>query len=301
MIKEIKGAGIVYGEPLGRHTSLGIGGKAEIFARPESEEALSALLASGLQLPVCFLGGGTNLLLPDGDIKALFISTAALKGIEVLAEGSRPVLSVRAGEPLKSVLAFCMKRGFGGLEPLAGIPGSFGGAVAGNAGAHGAQMKDFIRRVHVMDARGGITAVTNERMGFRYRGSCLLDDGVFTKGGGLVIKAEVMLGEGDPAEIKKMMLENFELKKKTQPLSERSAGCVFKNPPGYSAGKLIDEAGLKGARVGGIEVSAVHANFFINKGDGRADDFLKLMDKVAREVKERTGVLLEPEIRIFNF
>ncbi|MDA8387298.1 MAG: UDP-N-acetylmuramate dehydrogenase [Nitrospiraceae bacterium] len=314
LIKELRleGTEIRLREPLKGHTSLGIGGRAEVYARPGDTGALARLLAFDWQMPVCFLGGGTNLLVRDGEIRALFISTAGLRGIEVLERGEKgagAVISVRAGEPLKSVLAFCMKNGFSGLEPLAGIPGSLGGAVAGNAGAHGLEIGDVIRRVHVMGEKGGTMALTGEQMGFVYRGAAALagPSGGPSKGpsrgrgaSGLVIKAELALDRTDPAEIRALMLRNFGMKKKTQPLGARSAGCVFKNPGGRSAGSLIDEAGLKGMRAGDIEVSGLHANFFINRGEGSADDFLRLMDRVADEVEKRFGVRLAPEIRIFR-
>ncbi len=305
----IKGAaGISFWEPLNRHTSLGIGGRAEVYARPADAGALSALLAAALAgdrpLPVFFLGGGTNLLVTDEQIRALVISTAGLRGTEIMPEGgSTSVISVYAGEPLKKVLAFCMEKGLRGLESLAGIPGSLGGAVAGNAGANGIEIKDVIRRVHVMDEKGVTRELTPKQMDFRYRGSAVLDGSggpAVAHRGGLIVKAELALEEGDPAEIKNLMKRNFEMKKKTQPLQARSAGCVFRNPAGHSAGRLIDEAGLKGARIGDIEVSPLHANFFINRGEGKAGDFLKLMDRVADEVKKRFGLILEPEIRILQ-
>ncbi len=299
LIKELELKGVNFGEPLERHTSLGIGGRAEVYARPADAAALAALLSGDWRMPVYFLGGGTNLLITDEDIGGLFISTAGLTGIEILEGGSAPAVSVGAGEPLKRVLAFCMKNGFSGLEPLAGIPGSLGGAVAGNAGAHGLEIKDVIRRVHVMDKKGGLRELTPEQMDFRYRGSLILDNsGGPDDAGGIIVKAELVLREGDPEEIREIMKRNFEMKKKTQPLCARSAGCVFRNPAGHSAGRLIDEAGLKGMRVGDIEVSPVHANFFVNRGDGRARDFLELMDRVADRVKKLFGLQLEPEIRM---
>ena len=298
----LKAAEMRFGEPLGRHTSLGIGGRAEVYARPGTARDLARILAFDWQMPVYFLGGGTNILIMDEDIKALFISTGGLKGIEVKKlsrDEFLPILSVRAGESLKGVLAFCMKNGLSGLEPLTGIPGSVGGAVAGNAGAHGLEIGDVIRLVRVMGEKGGIKEMSGEEMGFFYRGSALLAKGTVSPDG-LIIGAELALKPGSPMEIRALMARNFNIKKKTQPLQARSAGCVFKNPEGRAAGSLIEEAGFKGARVGGVEVSVVHANFFINRGDGSAEDFLRLMDKVSDGVEKRFGIRLEPEIRILD-
>ncbi len=294
LYKEIKGAEVMFGEPLAGHTSLNIGGRAEIFARPVDAESLSRLLGCAAGLPVILMGGGTNLLVADGDIKALVISTGDMRGIEICGgrEDGGAIISVAAGEPLKKVLAFCLQNGLSGLEPLAGIPGSIGGAVAGNAGAHGLQIGALVRSALVVDLSASATVkkVSNEDLGFRYRGSSAR---------GLITNVEIALKKGEPQEIKKLMVRNFELKKKTQPLAARSAGCVFKNPEGFSAGRLIDAAGFKGARVGDIEVSRMHANFFINKGKGTAADFTGLMGKVRDGVFKRSGVSLEPEIRMY--
>ena len=315
--KAIKGLGlgeteVRFGEPLLKHTSLGIGGRADVFARPASTGDLARILAFDWQMPVFFLGGGTNLLVRDGNIRALFISTGGLKGMEAPGRENEngADITVRAGESLKGLLAFCMKNGFSGLEPLAGIPGSIGGAIAGNAGARGFSIGEVVRRVRVMGEKGEVREIRGEQMGFEYRGSALLSGGPCPGGpcprAGLVMEAQLALQRENPAEIRAHMLSNFEMKKKTQPLSARSAGCVFKNPGGGrsagrpSAGRLIEEAGLKGMRIGGIEVSRVHANFFINLGEGRADDFLRLMETVADEVEKRFDIRLEPEIRILG-
>ena len=290
-----KDASVTIGEPMANHTSLRIGGRAEIFARPVNADALSRLLECASGIPVFFVGGGTNLLITDEDIKALVISTVDMRGIELReTQGNGAVLSVSAGEPLRKILAFCMNNGLSGLEPLAGIPGTIGGAVAGNAGAHGLQIGDLVSRALIADSAGKVKTVVKEDMGFKYRRSSV---------SGLILQVDLALEKGKkPEEIKELMQRNFEMKKKTQPLAARSAGCVFKNPEGQknSAGRLIDAAGLKGRRVGDIEVSGMHANFFINTGKGSAADFLELMDKVRDEVKKRSGVVLEPEIRVIS-
>ncbi|MDA8168093.1 MAG: UDP-N-acetylmuramate dehydrogenase [Nitrospiraceae bacterium] len=289
------GAKVRYGEPLKAHTSLGIGGAAEIFAEPSDAGQLEGLLRLSAGMPVYIMGGGTNLLVADGPLEMLVISTSGLRGIEKIDEdGGGVVLGVWAGEPLKGLLSFCQRNGFSGLEGLAGIPGSVGGAVKGNAGAHGTEMKDIVEKVAVARRDGTLEARSAEAMGFKYRGSGLSESE-------MVLRAEIRLKKDGPEEIRKRMNEHFGMKKKSQPLSARSAGCVFKNPEGFPpAGKLIDEAGLKGASRGGIEVSGIHANFFVNRGNGTASDFFALMDMVAAEVRKRSGAVLDPEIRILK-
>lgn len=285
---------IRFDEPMRAHTYLGIGGNAAVYAKPQDLDLLKELLAFAKDegLPVHYIGGGTNLLINDGPLKCMFISLAGMRGIDVVKEIDEEVyVKAWAGESLKGFLAYCHKGGFTGMEPLAGIPGSVGGAVKGNAGSFGREVKDLLASAEVLDATGELKTLGPDEMGFSYRGSGLAE-------GDLVLSAEFLLTRDEPGRIKREMEEYFQRKKNSQPLGARSAGCVFKNPEGTSAGKLLDDAGLKGAREGGIEVSTVHANFFVNAGGGTATDFLRLMDRAINEVLNRTGIVLEPEIRI---
>ena len=289
-------AQVLTDEPMRRHTSLGIGGPAAMFAAPQDEQALRELLAYAggeAGMPVYFIGGGTNLLVSDAPVRAFVISSVGFQGLSVLDEGRQEAtVEAGAGVSLSSLLTFCMRKGFAGLEGLRGIPGSVGGAVCGNAGAFGRRMEDSVRTVTVMTGAGAVKRVIKDRIGFAYRGTGLPE-------GDFIISARLAFTRDDPGRIKKRMDEFFREKKNTQPLMGRSAGCVFKNPEGGlpPAGKLIEDAGLKGARRGDIEVSAIHANFFLNRGRGTASDFLALMDMVREKVFENTGVLLVPEIR----
>jgi UDP-N-acetylmuramate dehydrogenase len=288
------GAGIRFGEPMARHTWLRIGGPAEAFVTPRDVESLGRLVRAARKagVPVLAVGGGSNLLVMDGGIEGLTVSMAALDSMEVSEEAPDGVLiAAGAGLPLQRLLEFARERGLSGLEGLAGIPGQVGGATAGNAGAFGFELKDVVSGAMLMDQEGRLTKVERAQMGFRYRGASV-------PGGSIILSVELRLERDDPAEVAGRMERFLREKRRSQPLGSGSAGCVFKNPQGHSAGKLIDEAGCKGMRQGEIEVSRVHANFFINTGGGTADDFLRLMDRVASMVKHSSGVVLEPEIRV---
>jgi UDP-N-acetylmuramate dehydrogenase len=290
------GGAVKFDEPMRAHTSLQVGGPAAVFAKPKDTAQLREILAfaNSEGLPALYLGGGTNLLVTDEALDAVVISTAHFRGIELLkTESGAAVLKAQSGEALKGLLSYCQRAGLTGLEGLSGIPGSVGGAIKGNSGSYGAEIKDLLIKVEMLSADGALKTLSKEEVGFRYRGTGLKDSD-------LILNGDFLLKEDDPERVRFKMNEYFALKKKTQPIEARSAGCVFKNPPGELAGKLIEEAGLKGARAGDIEVSPVHANFFINKGKGTARDFMDLMERVADRIFTRTGIRLEPEIRIIR-
>ncbi|MBM4128632.1 MAG: UDP-N-acetylmuramate dehydrogenase [Nitrospira sp.] len=281
-------------EPMSSHTSLRIGGPAEFFVIPHDLTSLGNVILTLKKRGISFLalGGGTNMLVRDGGIEGVVISFQSFSRIEILREEEEFVtLLVEAGKPLKRLVSFTSEKGYSGMEGLSGIPGTVGGAIYGNAGAFGHEIKDVLISVSLMDKEGKVEKFKAEEFGFGYRSSGISSDQ-------LIISAEIRLKK-DKKEDVAARIEGF-LKKKCekQPFSEPSAGCVFKNPPGSSAGKLIDEAGCKGMRKGDVEVSSLHANFFVNKGRARASDFIRLMEEVSQRVKEKFGVILEPEIRI---
>jgi UDP-N-acetylmuramate dehydrogenase len=186
---------------------------------------------------------------------------------------------------------FAKENGYSGMEGLAGIPGTVGGAIFGNAGAFGYEMKDVLTSVQIMDAEGNIKTLSADALSFGYRSTDV-------PSGSVILSAEVKLMKDKAASVA-ARIENFlKMKRERQPLWEPSAGCVFKNPPGESAGKLIDAAECKGARIGDVEVSTIHANFFINRGKAKASDFIRLMHVVAQRVNKKYGIVLEPEIQI---
>jgi len=281
-------------EPMRKHTSLKIGGPADVLAMPQN--LLSLINMCGVlqrnRIPLFPLGGGTNILVRDGGIEGAAISLKSFRRIEILNRDSQYVyLHVEAGTLLQRLVNYAKENGYGGIEGLAGIPGTTGGAICGNAGAFGCEMKDVLVSVEMLDSEGKIKRFNAEEMTFGYRSSGILPDQ-------FILNTDIKLRIHEREEVS-AKVENFlNIKRQKQPVWEPSAGCVFKNPSGVSAGKLIDEAGCKGMRIGDMEVSAIHANFFINKGEARASDFITLMNEVIHKVQQRFGVILEPEIKI---
>ncbi|MEW6215433.1 MAG: UDP-N-acetylmuramate dehydrogenase [Nitrospirota bacterium] len=281
-------------EPMRNHTSLKIGGPADVFAIPQDLISLRNMLVilRIRETPFFPLGGGTNILVRDGGIEGAVISFKSFRKIKVLREDDEYVyLFVEAGTPLPRLVNFSRENGYSGIEGLTGIPGSVGGAICGNAGAFGYEIKDVIISVSIVNAEGKLERFGTERIEFGYRKSSILPVE-------LLLDAEIRLKKDRKEDVSAKVEDFLKRKQKSQPILEPSAGCVFKNPSGLSAGKLIDEAGCKGLRIGDVEVSNIHANFFTNKGRANASDFIRLMQEVAFRVKERFGVVLEPEIKI---
>lgn len=281
-------------EPMRNHTSLKIGGPADIYAIPQNLLSLRNMHVNlkKSRVPFLPLGGGTNILVMDGGIEGAVISFRSFKKTDVLSENGVDVyLFVEAGTLLQRLVNFSRESGYSGLEGLVGIPGTVGGAICGNAGAFGYEMKDVLISVAIMDAEGGIEKIKTERIDFGYRSSSI-------SANEMILSAEIKLKKDKKEDISAKIDDFSKSKRQKQPIWEASAGCVFKNPPGLYAGKLIDEAGCKGMRIGDVEVSTIHANFFINKGSATASDFIRLIDKVAQRVKEKSGVILEPEIKV---
>jgi UDP-N-acetylmuramate dehydrogenase len=296
-----------FNEPMSEHTSLKIGGPVEVMAFPEDPLSLRNILfiANEERLPVHVFGRGTNLLVSDDVIKGLAISLKAFGSIEAVQSRVSPVeedstgdaeaqdvtLFVGSGVPLSKLVNYAQKNGYSGLESLAGIPGLMGGAVYMNAGSFGTEMKDIIISVAIMSKEGHLIILEKEKLDFSYRKSGLPKDS-------LILSANINLKKDDPEEIEKRTKEYMSKKKETQPLGELSAGCVFMNPEGDYAGRLIEKAGCKGMKSGNVEVSTVHANYFINKGGASCSDFIKLMKLVREKVEQSSGIILEPEIYI---
>jgi len=284
---------VEFNVPMKEHTGLAIGGPADALVTPEDPLSVRNLVKVFKKegIPFSTLGWGTNILVGDNGIEGVVISLRAFDRIELLEEDNgRAELFVEAGVPLQKLVNFCRDKGYAGIEGLTGIPGTVGGAIFGNAGSFGYEMKDALVSLAIMDAEGVLERFKAEGMGFEYRRSDILPTDI-------VLSANMMLKIDDKDAVSSRTDNFFAEKKRTQPVSEKSAGCVFKNPEGQSAGRLIDEAGCKGMKSGGVEVSPAHANFFVNIGGGTAGDYLNLMEKVAAEVNTKFGVVLEPEIR----
>jgi UDP-N-acetylmuramate dehydrogenase len=287
---------VEFNVPMSGHTSLAIGGPADVVVSPEDPLSVKniVLILGSRGMPFLPLGGGTNILVRDGGIEGVVIKCRAFGRTEVIADTEDAVeLFVEAGVPLQKLVNLCRDKGYTGMEGLCGIPGTLGGAICGNAGSYGCEIKDVLRSVVILRSDGSLERFRTEDLGFGYRSSHIRTDDI-------VLSANLALKKDDAAAVAARTDEFLSQKKSAQPIGERSAGCVFKNPEGMSAGRMIEEAGCKGMRVGSIEVSRLHANFFINRGEGRAADYLALMEEVAGKVKEKLGVVLEPEIRLLG-
>lgn len=286
-----------FDEPMRLHTSFHIGGPAEAWVEPQGVEELRALLAlaASADMPVTPIGGGANLLVKDSGIPGLVISlnTPAFK--RVLVEGTN--LTVGAGIGLDRVVATARDAGLGGCEFLTGIPGKVGGAVRMNAGTRDGQggfraMSDVVTQVTVLKRDGTVVTLAAADVGFEYRRAALNGD--------LVLEAVLGLTPRPSEEIGQRVTALMAYKRATQDLSAPSAGCIFKNPGGAkcAAGRLIDQAGLKGMRVGDAIVSPRHANFIVNLGKATASDVLALISAVQYKVMQEHGVFLELEVQV---
>jgi len=272
--------------PLSRVTTFRIGGPAELAARPRCAADAADLVrwAGDEGLPVRCVGMGSNLLVDDRGIRGLVLLLRGLDGVHV--DGHR--VTVGAGVTNSRILGEVRARGLGGLQCLVGYPGTVGGAVRMNAGGAPGYVGSRVERVRGVDAAGRIVERPASECGFRYRGSDLADL--------VVTEVDLLLEEADPEEFALECHAIFARKRDTQPLELPSAGCVWKNPPGAVAGRLVDMAGCKGLREGDAEVSDRHANFVVNRGKATASDVRRLMAEVRRRVLDRFGVLLEPEV-----
>lgn len=280
-------------QKLAEHTSFRIGGPAEVMAFPKSTEELSVILKTSalLDCKTYILGAGTNVLAPDAGLRGLVICLKdCLTGMEKVGETS---LRVSVGVTMSRAAVFAAGLGLSGLEFAHGIPGTVGGGVYMNAGAYGGEISQVCSRVWVMSMDGAVTEYTGEEMGFSYRHSRLEWQS------GIVTAAEFTLSQKPEEEIRELMRQLMQRRKEKQPLDRPSAGSAFKRPAGGYAAALIDEAGLKGFRIGGAAVSEKHAGFVVNLGDATADDVKRLLEQVSDKVYAASGVRLEPEVRIW--
>ncbi len=289
----LKAGGIFLEEPMARHTSFRIGGPAAVFAEPAGEEEAAALLAflCGEKIPHIVVGNGSNLLVSDEGYDGVVVHFG--KNMGMLAE-TDDGFRAGAGVMLSALSRAAQVRGLAGLAFASGIPGSFGGACIMNAGAYGGEMKDVLTCVSVIGSDGNVRKLAGEEMALSYRNSRMKKEGY------TVLSGTVRLTAGDAEEIAKEMEELAEKRREKQPLSLPSAGSTFKRPEGYFAGKLISDAALKGARVGGASVSTLHAGFIVNDGEASAEDVRSLIAMVQARVFEMSGVLLEPEVEFLG-
>ena len=275
------------------YTSFKIGGPADLFISPESEEQVSRIAAFCAEndIPVFVLGKGSNILVSDSGIRGAVLYMGNLCDIELFDE-----CTVKSGSGLSLVQLcnFALHNSLSGLEFGFGIPGTVGGAAFMNAGAYGGEMKDVLVSCNHIDGKGNVGTLSGDELDLSYRHSAYEDNGF------IITSATVRLQKGNSEEIKEKMYDFLSRRKDKQPLEFPSAGSTFKRPAGYFAGALIEQCGLKGKSVGGAQVSEKHAGFVINKGGATAQDVLSLVEFVAQTVEKETGVKLEPEMRFIG-
>ena len=280
---------ILFHEPMSRHTTFRVGGEAEYLIMVEQEEELTSLIhyLNQIEEEYFILGNGSNLLVGDKGYRGVVLKLAGLME-EIRVEDT--VIRAKAGALLSRVAASAREAGLCGMEFAAGIPGSIGGGVVMNAGAYGGEMKQIVRSVRVLDQEGHILILDNETMAFGYRTSAIKNRAI------VVLEVTLQLAKGKPEEVGAKMEELAGLRRSKQPLEFPSAGSTFKRPEGHYAGKLIMEAGMRGYRIGGAQVSDKHCGFIVNTGNATAADIRELIEEVQERVQERFHVSLEPEI-----
>lgn len=280
---------LLFHEPMSRHTTFKVGGEAECMAVVETKEELSRLVSylGRIEQEYFVLGNGSNLLVGDKGYRGIIVKLGSrLSAVRV----EKNHIAVGAGALLSRVAFAARDAGLSGLEFAAGIPGSIGGAIVMNAGAYGGEMKQIVQMVRVMDKEGEILTLDNDTMEFGYRTSIIRDRPF------IVLGTVLKLTPGNKDEISGKMEELMKQRKSKQPLEYPSAGSTFKRPEGYYAGKLIMDAGLRGYRIGGAQVSEKHCGFVINAGGASAADIREVIEEVQERVRDRFHVRLEPEV-----
>lgn len=288
--KVLEGDQVLTGEPMSRHTTFRIGGPADIFVIPKTIEDISHVcaIAKKQEIPLFVLGNGSNLLVADQGMDGIVLQIYKnFSGVS--ADGNE--LAIKAGTLLSTAAKAAQAEELTGFEFAGGIPGTFGGAVVMNAGAYGGEMVQVLKEVTVLTPEGEIKTIPAEELELGYRTSNIL------KNGYVVLSGTIALEKGDPEQIKAKMDEYSTARRTKQPLELPSAGSTFKRPEGYFAGKLIQDAGLRGYQVGGARVSDKHCGFIVNQDNATAADVMRLIADVQRIVKDKFNVELEPEVK----
>lgn len=278
-------------EPLAPYTWLKVGGPAQYLIRPRHVEELAEVVRSchHERIPVHVLGGGSNVLIRDEGVSGVVLRLDHEFFSQITIEGTR--VTAGAGASLSHLISQTVKAGLGGLDSLVGIPGTVGGALHGNSGGRSGDIGQHVRVARVLTVSGELFVRTEDELTFAYRSSSLNEL--------VILDAAFELHAENPDEITRRMRKLWIMKKATQPLTFQSAGCIFKNPRGMSAGWLIDEAGLKGTRIGNAEISDRHANFIVSNPGTTARDVQRLIELARSRVLEQFGVDLELEVRIW--
>lgn len=286
---------IKYNEEMKNYTSFKIGGPADCLIKIDNTEDLKEVLnlAQEKQIPLTILGNGSNVLISDKGIEGITL-IIKIEKLEIEENGDKIKVTVGAGEKNAKIARTFLNQDISGFEEISGIPGTIGGAIRMNAGAHGKEMKDIVKKVKAISYNGEQKEFTNEEMKFEYRRSMLKDEKY------IVTEVELELTKGKKEEIQAKMEEYKTFRKEKQPIEYPSAGSTFKRGEDFITAKLIDEAGLKGYSVGDAEVSTKHAGFVINKGNATSEDVLKLVKYVQEKVYEKFGKKIELEVEIIG-
>lgn len=291
--KIISKARIFMDEPMNKYTSFKIGGPAECLIKLKTAEELKEILkiAKNQNIPLTIIGNGSNVLVSDKGIKGIVLKIE-IDTFELNYE--QAYLKVGSGVKLAFIAQKCLKKELAGFEFASGIPGTIGGAIRMNAGAHGKEMKDIVKTITYMDRNGEIHKIQNEQAEFEYRKS------LFSHKDYIILEVEIELEKGKTEDIQEKMTEYATYRKEKQPIEYPSAGSTFKRGADFITAKLIDECGLKGYQIGGAQISEKHAGFIINKENATAEDVINLMEYTKEQVYNKFGKIIEPEIEVLK-
>lgn len=292
LVKFTRAENIVLNKSLKSHTYTHLGGNADYFITPRTYEEVQQIVAFAHEesIPFILLGNGSNLIIKDGGIRGIVMYLGQLCDITI--EENKVI--AQSGALIADVSKRAYEAGLTGLEFSCGIPGSIGGALFMNAGAYGGEVKDVLESALIVTRTGELRTVQASELDFAYRKSNIPDNKW------IVLEARFALKAGDPVEIKALMDDLTEKRQSKQPLEYPTCGSVFKRPPGYFAGKLIQDSGLQGVEIGGAQISLKHAGFIINKNNATANEYIALIEHAQKVVKEKYGVELEREVRIIG-
>ena len=287
---------ILFDEPAARHTSIGVGGPIDLLLFPDDETELTSSVAElrKMQIPWLPVGNWTNLVVRDAGFRGALVSLARLRDLCLVDQGTGDVLLLAgAGCSLSELVSLATQQALTGIEFCAGIPGSVGGAIRMNAGAYGREIKDIVESVRLLDGSGTVRSAVRAELSFGYRALDLPAETI-------IIGAALHLRRDKRKAIAERVREIVAMRKHKHPLEYRNAGSVFKNPPDGPAGRLIEEAGLKGTRIGDAQISEKHGNFIVNRGNATATEILRLVALVQQRVLEKRGRALQTEIQIIG-
>ncbi|MDY6862833.1 MAG: UDP-N-acetylmuramate dehydrogenase [Thermodesulfobacteriota bacterium] len=295
-LKKIFKERVFFDQPLALYTTYKIGGHADFMVFPRSISEIKYLLniCSEKGVPYCIWGGGSNILVLSERIRAVIINLSKLNNISLSRSiNQKTSIYAQAGVTLSRLLEYTVDKSFSGFEFLAGIPGTLGGALFMNAGSQGMEIKDIILSLTLMEINTSTREIDRDNLRFSYRNLDIKD-------GSIILNAKLLVNEGDKEKIKAGIKDNLLKRRRSQPINLPGAGCIFKNPAGGSAGKIIEKVGVKGMQKGDAKISKKHGNFIENMGSAKADDVLYLIKTIKDTVFSRTGIILEPEIKFLG-